>query len=82
MEKITVETIIKVQFLNPDPQTWRTEFYFGSLAAIFEVFTEDEVGCKLNTLWAAKIDHQHPKVTPKCIVSKQFLYRKKQKTAK
>ncbi len=80
MEKISIETIIKVQFLQPRADMGgRSDFYFGSLAAIFEVFSEDDVGCKLNTLWAAKIDVKRPKTTPKCVISKAVLYRKKQR---
>ena len=80
MEKITKETIIRVQFLNPVAEYGgQTDFYFGSLAAIYELFTPEQVGCKLETLWSAKIDPLHPKATPRCVVSKQVLYRKKQK---
>ena len=80
MEKITTESIIRVQFLQPVAEHGgQTDFYFGSLAAIYEVFTPEQVGCKLETLWAAKIDALHPKTTPRCVVSKQVLYRKKQK---
>jgi len=80
MEKITTESIIRVQFLQPvSEHGGQTDFYFGSLAAIYEVFTPEQVGCKLETLWAAKIDALHPKTTPRCVVSKQVLYRKKQK---
>ena len=80
MEKITKESIIRVQFLNPVAEYGgQTDFYFGSLAAIFELFTKEQVGCQLETLWSAKIDPLHPKTTPKCVVSKQVLYRKKQK---
>ncbi len=80
MEKITTESIIRVQFLQPVAEHGgQTDFYFGSLAAIYEVFTPEQVGCKLETLWAAKIDTLHPKTTPRCVVSKQVLYRKKQK---
>ena len=80
MEKISIETIIRVQFLSPVAELGgQTDFYFGSLAAIYEVFTPEQIGCKLETLWAAKIDTLHPKATPKCVVSKQVLYRKKQK---
>lgn len=80
MKKITTESIIRVQFLQPVAEHGgQTDFYFGSLAAIYEVFTPEQVGCKLETLWAAKIDALHPKTTPRCVVSKQVLYRKKQK---
>ena len=53
--------------------------YAALLAMLLAVFTPEQVGCKLETLWAAKIDTLHPKTTPKCVVSKQVLYRKKQK---
>lgn len=80
MEKITIETIVRVQFLNPVAEHGgQTDFYFGSLAAIYELFTPEQVGCKLETLWSAKIDTLHPKTTPRCVVSKHVLYRKKQK---
>jgi hypothetical protein len=80
MEKITKESIIRVQFLSPVAEYGgQTDFYFGSLAAIFELFTKEQIGCQLETLWSAKIDTLHPKTTPKCVVSKQVLYRKKQK---
>lgn len=79
MEKITKETIVRVQFLNPVAEYGgQTDFYFGSLAAVYELFTPEQVGCKLETLWSAKIDALHPKATTKCVVSKQVLYRKKQ----
>lgn len=80
MEKITKESIIRVQFLSPVAEYGgQTDFYFGSLAAIFELFTKEQIGCQLETLWSAKIDTLHPKTTPKCVVSKQVLYRKKQR---
>ena len=80
METISQESIIRVQFLNPLAEHGgQTDFYFGSLAAIYELFTPEQVGCKLETLWSAKIEPLHPKATPRCVVSKQVLYRKKQK---
>lgn len=79
MEKITTESIIRVQFLNPVAEYGgQTDFFFGSLAAIYELFTPEQVGCKLETLWSAKIDTLTPKATTKCVVSKHVLYRKKQ----
>ena len=79
MEKITTDSIVRVQFLSPVAKYGgQTDFYFGSLAAIYEIFSEEDIGCKLETLWSAKIDTLHPKATPKCVVSKQIVYRKKQ----
>ena len=56
-----------------------TEFYFGSLAAIYEMFSASEVGCRLEALWAANIDEAHPKATCSCVISKHKLYRKSRK---
>lgn len=54
------------------------ESYFGSLSAIFEIFTPEQIGCTLKSLWAAKVDINKPKVTSKCIISKHYIYRKQQ----
>ena len=70
--------VIKVHFLSPRPDG-RTEFYFSSLAAIFDTFTADDIGCKLETLWACKIGCGIPKVTAKCIVSRHPVFRKTHK---
>lgn len=80
MKKITtlsVASVIRVQFFKPVDGC--SEFYFGSLAAIFELFTPEEIGCRLETLWAANIDEAHPKATRLCVISKHVLYRKSQK---
>ncbi len=41
------------QPIEGDP---RTDFYFYSLAAIYEVFTPAQIGCRVQTLWNAGID--------------------------
>ncbi len=73
MKKIT-EHIIKVQFLFFVDQ--QTEYYFGSLAAIFNKFTEEQIGCSLNTLYRSNIEVGQPKSTRNCIISKHILLRK------
>lgn len=30
-------------------------FYFGSLTAIFDVFSPDDIGCKIENLWNKKL---------------------------
>ena len=74
MKKITTSNIIKVEF--PGEQG---EHYFGSLAAIYEVFTPEQVGCTLENLWSYKIEVGKPKKTKKCVISKHYIYRKQQK---
>lgn len=80
MKKITtlsVASVIRVQFFQPKDGC--SEFYFGSFAAIFELFSPEDIGCRLESLWAANIDEEHPKATRLCVVSKHKLYRKSQK---
>jgi hypothetical protein len=37
------ESIIRVHFFQPLPEG--TDFFFGSLAAIYEQFTPEQIGC-------------------------------------
>ena len=80
MKKLTtlsVASLIKVQFFQPKDGC--SEFYFGSFAAIYEMFDASEVGCRLEALWAANIEVGKPKATRLCVVSKHKLYRKSRK---
>lgn len=80
MKKLTtlsVASVIRVQFFQPKDGC--SEFYFGSFAAIYEMFDASEVGCRLEALWAANIEVGKPKATRLCVVSKHKLYRKSRK---
>ena len=68
------ENIIKVQFIRP--VNGQTEFYFGSLAAIYDTFSPAQIGCTLHTLWRSGIDINFSKATNNCIISKHKLLRK------
>ena len=69
--------VYKVTFKEPpvagEPQT---EFYFTSLAAIFEVFTEKEIGCKVTRLWNLHIEEDKPYSGRRCTVEKKEMRRK------
>lgn len=69
--------VIKVMFLVP--VEGKKEYYFGSLSAIYDTFTSEQIGCGLVTLWKAKIEPGKPKQTKKCVVSKHEVRRKEQK---
>lgn len=71
------ETIIKVNF--PMPINGSSEHYFGSLAAIYDVFTPEQIGCKLEALWSYGITCDKPKLTRTCLISKRPIHRKSQK---
>ena len=77
------ESIIRVHFNTPQynrqVDIYQTDFYFGSLSAIYEQFTPEQVGCKVNTLWNANIDFGHPYTNRLCKVSRESFCRKPRK---
>lgn len=70
------QNVIKVQFLTP--VDGETEYYFGSISAIYDRFTPEQIGCSKLTLWTHKLAPDKPKATAKCIISKHTLSRKPQ----
>lgn len=71
-----MESIIKVQFFKP--VDGKTDYYFGSLKAIYERFTPEQIGCNVERLWSSNITPDNPKATSKCIISKHNVIRKPQ----
>jgi len=43
--------VFHVHLVSPDP-SGASEFYFGSLAAIYTVLTADQIGCALGNLYS------------------------------
>lgn len=72
-ETLNAEQMIRVVF--PQPINGQLEYYFGSLAAMYEMFDEEQIGCKLTTLQAARFAY---KATRKCTITKLQLFRKRQ----
>ena len=64
--------IIKLTFKH-----LRREFYFGSLAAIYDMFSVEQIGCAVEVLWAYNIEQGKPFENSQCIISKEVLTRKK-----
>lgn len=56
----------------------KTEFFFGSLSAIYDAFSSLQIGCKVQRLWNIKITEDNPYIGRKCTISKEVLKRKKQ----
>ena len=77
---MATENIIRVRFNEPPlaDQPAKTDFYFGSLAAIYEVFTPEQVGCKVERLWNSGITAGHPYMNKFCIITREVLVRKTQ----
>ncbi len=75
------EYIYRVSFLEEraGDNTWATDYYFTSLSAIYEQFTPEQIGCKVENPWNAKIALNKPYVGKKCTITKEPLRRKKHK---
>lgn len=58
--------IYKIEFF--EPVKGKTEYFFGSLKAIFVSFGPDEIGCSLSRLYTSKVTEDSPKITNKCII--------------
>jgi hypothetical protein len=72
--------IFRVSFTEPpfqnDP---RREFFFHSLAAIYDIFTPEQVGCKVSHLWNLRVANGEPYVGRKCRIIREPIWRKQQK---
>jgi hypothetical protein len=77
---LPTSTLIIVEFFRK--MNGRKVWYFGSLAAIYELFTPEQIGCKLETLWNCSLDYGGCKITNTCVISKEIIYRKAHRTKK
>lgn len=73
------EYIYRVEFKVPPllGVDERTEFYFHSLAAIYEVFTARQIGCKVTRLWDIGVSHGKPYDGRRCSITKEPILRKR-----
>nr|DAG36501.1 MAG TPA: hypothetical protein [Caudoviricetes sp.] len=58
-----------------EPVEGQTDYFFGSLKAVFADFTPEVIGCTLTALYAAKISENKAKVTDKCRIIKKVIAR-------
>ena len=73
--------IYQVSFREPPIEgDTRTEFYFFSLAAIYEVFTAKQVGCGVSTLWNIGVSkgNKYTNRAGTCSVTREPIARKPQ----
>ena len=77
---LPTSTLIIVEFYRQ--QQGSKVWYFGSLAAIYELFTPEQIGCKLEALWNANLGYGEYKITKQCVIYKEKMYRKAQKSKK
>ncbi len=74
---MTQGSIYKVVFTTPPlSDDDRTEFYFSSLAAIYETFTVEQVGCGSRRLYNLKISSGKPYNGRLCQITRETFSRK------
>ena len=54
----------------------RTEFYFHSLAAIYDVFTARQIGCKVTHLWNIGVSDGNAYNGRRCRITREQILRK------
>ena len=59
----------------------RREFYFTSLAAIYEIFTPEQIGCKVSRLWNIGLSQGATYDGRLCRITKEPISRKKRTKA-
>ena len=73
MFETTQSNIINVHFHSP--VNGKTDYFFGSLKAIYTMFSPEEIGCKLSTLYSSRLVPGRQKVTETCVITKCRVYR-------
>lgn len=67
-----MKKIYRVSFAVPVDGV--SDFYFASLAAIFERFSVDDIGCGLSNLWRGTVAPGKPYQNKKCKISEEVLF--------
>lgn len=77
------EYIYRVAFKQPPAgaEEGRTEFFFHSLAAIYDTFTAAEIGCKVTRLWNIGVSHGTAYEGRLCSITREPIARKKRRNA-
>ena len=76
------EFIYRVSFKEP-PLTVdgipaeKNEYFFTSLAAIYDQFSKEDIGCQVSRLWNLKIAPDNPYRGLKCVITKEPVARKR-----
>lgn len=55
-----------------------TTFYFSSLAAIYDFFTSNQIGCQVQRLWSCGVSRETEYKGKRCTVSRVILRSKAQ----
>lgn len=60
----------------------RTDYFFGSLSAIYDTFSAEQVGCNVSRLWNLKITPENPYIGRRCTITQEPVNRKRQQKRK
>lgn len=73
------EHIYRVAFNEPPIEDdERKDYFFTSLSAIYEVFTPEQIGCKVSRLWNIGVSKGNAYEGAKCKISQEPLTSKSQ----
>lgn len=76
------EFIYRVSFSEPPLSgDERQEFFFHSLSAIYEVFSHEQIGCRVSRLWNIGVAQGNEYVGRLCQITKEPIMRKKRRNA-
>lgn len=79
----TKDWFYRVEFKEPPIEgDDRMAFNFSSLAAIYEQFTPEQVGCKVSRLWNIGVSDGVPYRGRRCTITKEQMRRKTQNKAR
>lgn len=74
------DSVFHVRFKTPPIEgDERTDFFFSSLAAIYDTFTPDQIGCAVNRLWKLRVSDGNPYYGRLCDIRREEVRRKAQK---
>lgn len=78
------EYIYRVSFNEPPvladgSPAEKTDFFFTSLAAIYDQFDKRDIGCQVARLWNLKITPDQPYKGRRCIITKELVQRKRRR---
>lgn len=73
--------VYRVSFRTPPREGGAVDYYFSSLAAIYEHFTREDIGCKVDRLWAVGVSDGNRYEGRKCTVTREPVFRKSQSKA-
>jgi len=74
--------IYKVNFHIAPEGYAESEFYFGSISAIYEMFCREQIGCRDQRLYDFKVSEGKVYVNKICSISRHPLYRKAKKSGR